>query len=305
MMVYFRGCHGHLCGASARRQTTDWWARLKMTIAGPIGFARHKAAATFGDPSFAGEAAEISALLARLGLTCGYAVDIAAADGVTQSCTLALFRDQGWSGLAVECDANKFAKLAYAYASFAQVELAKCKVSPDNIVALLQAHGAPRDLHFVNLDIDSYDLFVVKALLAGGFRPRLISMEVNEKLPPPLYFTVLYSPDHIWQEDHFFGCSAVAAAETVRPFGYILAGQHYNNVFFVEAGLAAKAGIEDRDVGVAYASGYRDAADRESLFPWNADVDAALTMMPNNALAFFEEHFRAYRGKYELRLSPR
>ncbi|MBL8550618.1 MAG: methyltransferase domain-containing protein [Hyphomonadaceae bacterium] len=264
---------------------------------------RHRALATFGDHSYAGEAGAIRTLVEKLRLKDGYAIDIAASDGVTQSCTLPLFRDGGWRGLAVEYDPNKFAKLAYAYAAFPQVALAKCKVSPENIVALLGAHGSPLEPDFVNLDIDSYDLFVMKAMLEGGYRPKLVSMEINEKLPPPLYFTVLFDEKHVWREDHFFGCSATAASETVKPFGYVLAQLNYNNAMFVEASLAAEAGIDDLPIGAAYASGYRDRADRAIVFPWNRNVDKALDLPPDEAMSFFNEHFRDYAGRYELHIS--
>lgn len=287
--------------------------RLRRTLARSLlgdeaaveafGLARHKALATAGDHSFAGEEAQIRALLAKLGLASGYIVDIAASDGVTQSCTLGLFRGQGWRGLAVEYDATKFARLAYAYSAFPSVSLAKCKVTPENVAALLTAYRAPRDFELLSLDIDSYDLFVIAAMLDAGFRPKLISMEINEKLPPPLYFTVLYDDAHGWQGDHFFGCSATAAADTVRPYGYVLAGIEYNNAMFVEAGLAAAHGIADQDISSAYRTGYRDRADRTKLFPWNHNVDEALDLSPSDALAFFERHFANYQGKFTLRLS--
>jgi hypothetical protein len=145
---------------------------------------RHWKSAQAGDHSHAGEGAEIRAVLDGLGVRGGYVVDIAASDGVNQSSTVALFRDPAWSGLAVEMDPEKFAKLAFAYASFSGVQLAKCRVTPRSVTSLLEAHEVPRDFTFLNLDIDSYDLFVIDEMLKGGFRPRVVSMEVNEKVPP-------------------------------------------------------------------------------------------------------------------------
>jgi hypothetical protein len=268
-----------------------------------LSLIRHKASATAGDHSHCGELAKIYSLLSQLGLHWGFAVDIAAADGVTGSCTLGLFRDRKWRGLAVELDAKKFASLAWAYNEFPWVNLAKCKVAPSNIVDLLHAHDVPADFEFLNLDIDSYDLFLMKALLEGGFRPRLISMEINEKIPPPVYFTVCYDETHVWQEDHFFGCSLAAASEVVKPYGYALTCLEYNNAMFVDIDLANAKHIPDQEVGAAYAAGYRDRPNRTELFPWNRNVDEALTLTAPEALAFFERFFATYAGKFEIRMA--
>jgi len=264
-----------------------------------IQLSRHRDRALHGDYSFAGEADHLLALCTALDLRDGYVVDIAASDGVTQSCTLPFFRNAKWSGLAVEMDAEKFAKLAYAYAGFQNVRLAKCRVVPGNIAALLVAYEVPTDFSILNLDIDSYDLFVICAMLQAGFRPKIITMEINEKLPPPLFFTVKYSPEWYWKGDHFYGCSATAAAETVKPFGYIIESIKFNNIFFVRGDLAAGK-IKDVPTEVAYESGYRNRPDRKKLFPYNEDVDKALDMSPTDAADFFNNFFEKYRGRYEL-----
>jgi hypothetical protein len=263
---------------------------------------RHYTHSEADDTSFAGEWDSMRRYLRILGIDSGVVVDIAASDGVSQSCTLPLFRNPSWSGLAVEMDPKKFAQLAYVYAGYGNSRLARCRVTPENIVSLLQAYEIPRDFDVLNLDIDSYDLFIVKEMLVHGLRPKLISMEINEKLPPPLYFTVLYDRSHYWQHDHFFGCSLVAAAQTVRPFGYVLASLEYNNAMFVRSDLA-QGKIADLPVSKAYDDGYRNKADKNRIFPWNADVERALGMTAQDALAFFAALFEKYQGKFELRVA--
>jgi hypothetical protein len=253
------------------------------------------------DNSSAGEWQAVTRILTTLRVDTGIVVDVAAGDGVSQSSTLGLFRSDRWSGLAVEMDPQKFAQLAYLYAGF-RCQLAKCRVTPKNLDSLLKAHEIPNDFDFLNLDIDSYDLFVIKETLARGYRPKIISMEINEKIPPPLYFTVLYDDSHCWQGDHFFGCSAVAAVETVKPFGYVLESIQYNNALFVRADLAGDV-IRDLAVAQAYQDGYSSRADRMKLFPWNADVDCALEMPAQDALQFFAHYFRKYQDRFELRIS--
>ena len=255
------------------------------------------AAREASDYSFAGEWEYLSLLRDRLGLTAGYVVDIAASDGVTQSCTLPLFRDPKWQGLAVEADRDKFALLAYAYREFAGTRLASALVTPPTVGALLRAFEVPARFEILNLDIDSYDLDVVDALLRE-YQPALISMEVNEKVPPPLDFTIPYRADHVYQGDHFYGCSIVAAHRVLTGYGYVLTGMHYNNAFFVRGDLGPR--VPALTAVEAYQTGYLDKPDRLSLFPWNADLEEVLQMPPEEARAVIATRFQKYAGRFTL-----
>jgi enoyl-CoA hydratase/carnithine racemase len=71
---------------------------------------------------------------------------------------------------------------------------------------------------------------------------------------------------------------------------------------FVEAAFAAGR-VRDLSAEEAYRAGYVDRADRRELFPWNANVEPALSASPPEALALFEKLFEKYRGKYDLRIA--
>jgi hypothetical protein len=256
--------------------------------------------ARIGDRSNAGEYAHLRTLLSLLKIDGGYVVDMAASDGVTQSCTLGFFSDPRWQGLAVEMDPDKFASLAFIYARFSGVRLARCKVTPKNVAALLQANEVPNDMTLFNLDIDSYDLHVMNELLRCGFRPKVISMEINEKIPPPLYFTVDFDEAHHWRGDHFYGCSLVAAANVVKPHGYRLESLKFNNAMFVRDDVAKEV-ISDRSVDDAYDEGYRNQPNRAVLFSYNANVECALTNSVEENMRFFNELFEQYKGRFTLR----
>jgi hypothetical protein len=250
------------------------------------------------DTSFVGEFASIDEALSKTGVNNGFVVDIAASDGVRQSSTRPLFQ-RGWRGLAVEMDPTKFACLASVYSEFEGARLARTRVTPHNVAALLRANEVPQHFELLNLDIDSYDLFVLQAILDNGFRPRLISMEINEKVPPPLYFAVTYDEGHYWQGDHFYGCSLSAASALTRPLGYILAGVEFNNALYIDSTHAQ--GIPDLDDMTAYVEGYRDRPKRRQLFHWNADMEVLHSLSVDEAVQFLSEKFSAYRGKFEAR----
>jgi hypothetical protein len=90
------------------------------------------------DSSYGEEFTHLRTLLDRIEPVSRSCVDIAAGNGVTQSCTTPLFRE-GWSGLAVELDGDKFATLAFILQDTESVRLSRQHVRPENIQSLLEA----------------------------------------------------------------------------------------------------------------------------------------------------------------------
>lgn len=269
------------------------------TMKSLVSLGRHYIRSRKPDKSFAGEFAHLLRIVKSLNLQSGYIVDIAAGDGVRQSSTLGFFKQPGWAGLAVEMDPQRFSKLAFLYSQFPNARLARVRITPPKIAALLEGFEVPHDFTILNLDIDSYDLHVMTSLLDAHFRPRIISMEINEKIPSPISFTVNFDDEHYWAGDHFYGCSATAASRAIRPYGYVLESIQYNNAFFVREDCAAGV-IEDQDVDHAYRLGYLERGDRAELFKWNANVEHLLHCSTDDAMIQIRDLFEAYEGMYTL-----
>jgi hypothetical protein len=254
------------------------------------------------DKSYGNERELLEKFVGQLNNTnSGFVVDIAASDGVTMSSTLGLFKREGWKGLAVEMDPVKFSHLACIYAQFKGAKLARNRITPNNIVNLLNTFDVPLDFTVLNLDIDSYDLFVIDRMLENGFRPKIITMEINEKIPPGIFFTVEFDEKHYWKEDHFYGCSIDAASETVKKYGYRLVRLEYNNVFFVTGDAPPSLG-HDLKPALAYNEGYLNRSDRKQLFPWNQNVEHWLHWDLEKVIFDINLHFKSYQGLFSLRI---
>jgi hypothetical protein len=226
------------------------------------------------------------------------AVDIGAGDGIRGSNTYALFR-RGWRGVGFEGDEKRARRLARAYRNFEGVEARHALVTPSNVVALLGAAGVPRDFGVLSLDIDSYDYRVLDAVL-GGFRPRVIVTEINEKVPPPVRFVVRYDPDFRLQH-HFFGYSIASLEELCGRHSYALLALEYNNAF-----IAPRELLDDLpalDAATAYRRGYLERPDRRERFPRNQDMEALHSLSPAQSVAFLNNFFARHEGKYDLSLS--
>lgn len=249
------------------------------------------------DDSFAGEYQHLAQIFSSIGIPIEYVIDIAASDGVTQSCTYPFYK-QGANGIALEMDPSKFASLSATYASFPEVKLLRTRVTPSTIGTLLTSLDCPLDPTLLNLDIDSFDLELIEAILEMGIRPAVISMEINEKIPPPIFFSVKYDQDRYWAGDHFYGCSLTAASSVVKPFGYFLESLQFNNAIFIRSDYQkSSADLSDLD---AYTRGYVLRPDRQLLFPWNRDFDAVIEMNIKDALQFITVFFERYTGAFDL-----
>jgi len=244
-----------------------------------------------------GEAKKLLEICTELNISNGYYVDIGASDGWSSSSTFPFARSKNFSGLSVEFDDKKFKKMQYIYKNFQNAHLSKTKVTPLNILDLLNEYDVPQNFDILDLDIDSYDLFVIKKLLES-YRPKIISMEINEKIPPPIYFTVTYDENHFWKGDHFFGCSLQAAYEEVSKFDYNLYTVVYNNAIFIPKEMNLE--FQNLTVAKFYKDGYVNKSDRKEKFSYNSDVDVLLDMKQEDAIIFLNNFFKDYQGIFLL-----
>lgn len=226
------------------------------------------------------------------------AVDVGAGDGIRGSNTYALFL-QGWRGVGFEGDEKRARRLARAYKSLEGVEARHALVTPGNVVPLLRAAGVPEDFGVLSLDIDSYDYWVLDAVLKK-YRPRVVVTEINEKIPPPVRFVVNYDPDFQLQL-HFFGYSIASLEELCGRHSYALLAVEYNNAFIAPRELVGES--EALDAATAYRRGYLERPDRRERFPSNHDMEALHSLTPADAVAFLKNFFARHQGKYELSLA--
>ena len=150
-------------------------------------------------------------------------VDVGAGDGIDMSNSFKL-ADRGVRGLAIEGSPVRFAQLSLTYEKYADVKLIRTYVSPDSITDLIRGAEIPSDFDILNLDIDSYDLYVLESILKA-FTPKLCVLEWNRAYPPSIFFTVNYNPNIHWTDSTFFmGASMFAFYDLLKKFNYKIIG---------------------------------------------------------------------------------
>jgi hypothetical protein len=114
-------------------------------------------------------------------------VDLGAGDGIDMSNTY-LLAARGAKGISIEFNPSKFAMMAVTYRDLPNILLSKCTVTPLNIYSLITGMGAPSKIDILNLDIDSYDYYVLEVLL-NKFEFRILVLEINPIFPIEIDFT--------------------------------------------------------------------------------------------------------------------
>ena len=133
-------------------------------------------------------------------------------DQGTGSNTYQLKHKYGWSGLLMDG--------GHANAS---ENLHREMISSANVVELFEKHAVPYEPDYVSIDIDSTDLWILRAILASAFRPRVLTVEYN-CVYGALPIAGTHPDESIpWQGDNVHGCSLAALQMVGQEFGWTLA----------------------------------------------------------------------------------
>ena len=118
-----------------------------------------------------GEDGIIEAIFDQIGTTDKVYVEFGVED-CTQ-CNSRYLRQKGW-------DVNNSLLMDGGH-SKPEINLKKVVFFPHNIVCLFGAFGVKKKFDFLSVDTDNNDFFMLEAILAGGYRPRLIAIEINAR----------------------------------------------------------------------------------------------------------------------------
>jgi hypothetical protein len=170
----------------------------------------------------------------------GYAVNLGAEDGKSMNDPVYPLYAMGYDGLAVE--GTECPLLAENLPSEGVHKITGVFITPDNILPMLHNAGCPLDCDMLKIDIDGYDGAILRTIIEGGYRPKVITMEVNPEIPPPIAFCVDYDPKYRITDDEgnmggFYGVSVAYLTQFLRPYGYRLADVDFATPYTHDATL--------------------------------------------------------------------
>ncbi len=127
---------------------------------------------------------------------------------------------EGWRGLWIEANAQACKAIASSFDPFLKdrrLVLQQSLVTAENINTLVEKGGLKGEIDLLGIDIDFNDYWVWKAIEAVS--PRVVVIEYNAGLRPPMSLTVPYQPNHAGGGTNFFGASLEALVRLGRSQG--------------------------------------------------------------------------------------
>jgi len=169
-----------------------------------------------------GEDGIIESLFGHMGTTNKFFVEIGVADG-TENNTRKL-TEEGWKG--------RWLSIGPITNVPQGVEPVETKVTAENVNQLLE--GVPQEIDLLSIDIDGNDYYVWEAIKCVS--PRVVVIEYNASLLPPISKTIKYDPDFRWIWTDYYGASLCALSKLAERKGYSLVccDRSGTNVFFAK-----------------------------------------------------------------------
>lgn len=181
-------------------------------------------------------------------------------------------------------------------------------ITPDNInKTIIEPLGEEKNNVFVmDIDIDGYDFYLTESILKTGIKPTFLSLEINEKIPPPIKFSILYNNLYKFPNAHFYGMS-IAKAEELTQYGYDLIQLFFNSLILVKKDQ--NPFYKDNTLYKAFKPRtalelYNGQYINNNLYKkieYNQDVNFWQDIKDEQHLIeTINKHFYSYTGKYEI-----
>lgn len=138
----------------------------------------------------------LAKLFDLMNIKLGYCVEFGAWDGIRFSNTRSLLT-LGWKGLLIETHPARFDELKALYEDRDDVTTVNQAVGlgKDSLDNILAVNGAPTDLDFVSIDIDSNDYYIWESL--RQFKPKVVLIETNPYFPIFVEYIQPYDSKHL------------------------------------------------------------------------------------------------------------
>jgi len=187
----------------------------------------------------------IQEIFRRIGTSKRTFVEFGVESGV--ECNTVKLLIEGWRGLWIEANAQACKAVSSAFEPFLhdrRLTLKQSLVTAENINTLIKSADVEGEIDLLSIDIDFNDYWVWKAI--ETVTPRVVVIEYNAGLHPPLSLTVPYLPNRAGDGTNFFGASLEALVRLGRAKGYRVVGCNISgsNAFFVREDLCADHFIE-------------------------------------------------------------
>tara|TARA_S200000501_G_C20729284_1_gene702065 strand:+ start:179 stop:1057 length:879 start_codon:yes stop_codon:yes gene_type:complete len=157
-----------------------------------------------------------------------WCVEFGARDGISDSNTLNLIKNNAYKAVLIEGEKNYFKKLCK---NFPQEEIIKLNKfinfsGDNNLDNILKKTIIPKNFDFLSIDIDGCDYYIFDSL--NEYRPKIICIEFNHLIPNAVEF--VQKKDFSVKQ----GCSAKSLIKLGKIKNYEVVASSLTNLFFVD-----------------------------------------------------------------------
>lgn len=182
-----------------------------------------------------------------VGTTNKYYVEFGAMDGYMLSNTSYLREKQGWNGLLLEGNYHNF-----SFTDNPEINLHIRKITKDNICELFKEFDVPIDHDFLCIDMDGIDYWIMKSILEGGYRPRVIMIECNVRFEPEQSFAMKYDDKWEWDGADWYGASPYAFKKLFNSHDYIPVWIHIDDMIVIRKDVLYENGYKEPNWDYVY-----------------------------------------------------
>jgi hypothetical protein len=155
-------------------------------------------------------------------------------------CNTAKLLVEGWRGLWLEASSKSVGEIRANFQPFLSsgaLSVEETRVTAANIDQAIDKAGFADDVDILCIDIDGNDYWVWKGI--NSIRPRVVVIEYNCSLRPPLSLVIPYNENANWSGGNYFGASLNALVALGLNKGYRIVGCCFAgvNAFFVRDDL--------------------------------------------------------------------
>lgn len=167
-----------------------------------------------------------------------FCVEFGAVDGYVNSNTF-YFRNKGWNCLLID---NIYHR--------PDISLYKYTLTAENICYIFEKHSVPADVDLISIDVDGNDYWLLKAVLEGGYRPRVIMIEANVRFDHNVSMVQAYDPSYIWNGKDWYGASPLAIKKLIEA-DYLIAHIHIDDIILIRKS-ALDGNFKSKDLNELY-----------------------------------------------------
>ena len=148
---------------------------------------------------------------------------------------------KGWKGELIEYNSDECLALKVLLKHFfsnSSIKVLNEKIIKENVNSIIFGDNKNKKIDFFSIDIDGNDYWVLKELDLENIN--VVCCEYNHWIGKNEKKTMRYNPEHIYENDGYFGASLIAISDLMNTKGFDLVAVESSgtNAFFVNKKLS-------------------------------------------------------------------